>query len=186
LGGPLVLSTIAYAVVGISLLAFPRPAIPNPQAIIVNSVRLRRDQAWFLAIFSFKIALGVLVFAYKQWLGLLFLAAYAGYLRSELSSADSMNESDLEPLKFRRADPNPSVGWILLQTILSLLLIFIAARVFVARLELVGKGLGLAPQLAALFLSPIATELPETLNAIIWVRQGKERLALANISGAPL
>jgi cation:H+ antiporter len=33
-------------------------------------------------------------------------------------------------------------------------------------------------------LSPIATEMPETMNAIIWVRQGKERLALANISGA--
>jgi len=38
--------------------------------------------------------------------------------------------------------------------------------------------------LLALLLSPIATELPETLNAIIWVRQGKHRLALANISGA--
>jgi len=33
-------------------------------------------------------------------------------------------------------------------------------------------------------LSPVATELPETVNALIWVRQGKERLALANISGA--
>jgi cation:H+ antiporter len=44
--------------------------------------------------------------------------------------------------------------------------------------------LGLPPQLLALFLSPIATELPETMNAIIWVRQGKHRLALANISGA--
>jgi cation:H+ antiporter len=40
------------------------------------------------------------------------------------------------------------------------------------------------PQFLALLLSPIATELPETLNAIIWVRQGKHRLALANISGA--
>ena len=30
----------------------------------------------------------------------------------------------------------------------------------------------------------MATELPETLNAIIWVRQGKPALALANISGA--
>ena len=33
-------------------------------------------------------------------------------------------------------------------------------------------------------LSPIANELPETVNAIIWVRQGKTQLALANISGA--
>lgn len=30
-------------------------------------------------------------------------------------------------------------------------------------------------------LSPVATEMPETINALIWVRQGKERLALANI-----
>jgi cation:H+ antiporter len=36
----------------------------------------------------------------------------------------------------------------------------------------------------ALLLSPVATELPETMNALIWVRLGKERLALANISGA--
>ena len=36
----------------------------------------------------------------------------------------------------------------------------------------------------ALLLSPVATELPEIMNAIIWVRQGKAQLALANISGA--
>ncbi len=42
----------------------------------------------------------------------------------------------------------------------------------------------LSPHLVALVLSPVATELPETINALIWVRQGKERLALANISGA--
>ena len=35
-----------------------------------------------------------------------------------------------------------------------------------------------------MLLSPIATELPETMNAVIWVRQGKGRLALANVSGA--
>jgi cation:H+ antiporter len=36
----------------------------------------------------------------------------------------------------------------------------------------------------ALLLSPIATELPETMNAIIWIKQGKHRLALSNISGS--
>jgi cation:H+ antiporter len=184
LGGPLALSTVAYAVVGFSLLAFPRRSIANSSASTVNGVRLRRDQAWFLAIFCCKIALGVLAFAHKQWLGVLFLAAYAGYLQSELSNKDIGAASDLEPLKIRRSDPNPSTGWVLLQTTLSLLLILIASRVFVAQLEAVSNGWGLAPQLAALFLSPIATELPETLNAIIWVRQGKQQLALANISGA--
>ena len=42
----------------------------------------------------------------------------------------------------------------------------------------------MSPQLVALLLSPIATELPEILNAVIWVRQGKTSLALGNISGA--
>jgi len=54
----------------------------------------------------------------------------------------------------------------------------------VSQLDALGPALGLKPQLLALLLSPIATELPETMNAIIWVRQGKHRLALANISGA--
>lgn len=37
---------------------------------------------------------------------------------------------------------------------------------------------------SALLLSLVATELPETLNPVIWVRQGKVALALGNISGA--
>jgi cation:H+ antiporter len=56
--------------------------------------------------------------------------------------------------------------------------------VFVGQLEWAGPALGLPSAVVALLLSPIATELPETMNAIIWVRQGKTELALANISGA--
>ena len=55
---------------------------------------------------------------------------------------------------------------------------------WLALLACTGVWAGMSPQLVALLLSPVATELPETMNAIIWVRQGKERLALANISGA--
>jgi cation:H+ antiporter len=70
-----------------------------------------------------------------------------------------------------------------IQTLVALVVIFGASRVFVMQLEHLGPALGLRPQLLALLLSPIATELPETMNAVIWVRQGKHRLALANISG---
>ncbi len=52
------------------------------------------------------------------------------------------------------------------------------------QLEVLAAGLGVPGHIMALLLSPVATELPETMNALIWVRQGKERLALANISGA--
>jgi cation:H+ antiporter len=33
-------------------------------------------------------------------------------------------------------------------------------------------------------LSPLATELPEKYNSVVWIRQGKDHLALANITGA--
>jgi cation:H+ antiporter len=73
---------------------------------------------------------------------------------------------------------------VLLQATLALLVIAVASRVFVAQLDAIGVALHMPPHLVALLLSPVATELPETVNALIWVRQGKERLALANISGA--
>ena len=72
----------------------------------------------------------------------------------------------------------------MLQTIVALGVIFAASRLFVMQLDRIGPWLGLPAQLVALLLSPIATEMPETMNAIIWVRQGKEGMALANISGA--
>jgi len=36
----------------------------------------------------------------------------------------------------------------------------------------------------SLVITPIATELPEKFNSVLWVRQGKDTLALGNISGA--
>jgi cation:H+ antiporter len=62
--------------------------------------------------------------------------------------------------------------------------IFFASRAFVQELEAIGSHLGLSSQVTALLLSPIATEMPEMMNSIVWVRQGKVNLALANVSGA--
>jgi cation:H+ antiporter len=121
----------------------------------------------------------------KPWFGFLFLGAYAFYVWKELQGDGSAAERhELEPLKVRPRDSDPTLIWAALQTIAALIVIFAASRIFVSQLDVIGPWLGMPPQLVALLLSPIATEMPETLNAIIWVRQGKERLALANISGA--
>jgi cation:H+ antiporter len=185
LGGPLALSTIAYATVGIVLLLTGRHLIRTPE-LRADFHRLSRDQGWFLLIFAAKIGLGVLVFAGKARLGILFLAAYALYVRQEMmgGAGDQEEEGEPEPLKFRPRTESPGTAIATVQTLLALVVIFLASRVFVSQLEHLGPALGLKPQLLALLLSPIATELPETMNAIIWVRQGKHRLALANISGA--
>ncbi|MBN3766087.1 sodium:calcium antiporter [Burkholderia sp. Ac-20365] len=186
IGGPLALSTIAYAVVGIALLATAkRVGRMRASAVDADTRRLRRDQIWFLAIFVVKIALGLVVFSYKPVLGLAFLAAYAFYCWKELTAeGDTGDHEALEPLKLRPRDANPAMFWIVVQTVGALVVIFFASHLFVGQIEVVGPWLGIDPQLTALLFSPIATELPEIMNAVIWVRQGKERLALANISGA--
>src|SRR5690606_28206819 len=81
-------------------------------------------------------------------------------------------------------DPDPTMAWACIRPALALVVIAAASHVFVRQIELLGIAFGASPHLAALLLAPVATELPEIMNALIWVRQGKERLALANISGA--
>ena len=185
MGGPLVLATLAYAVVGIALILNRKRLGRGSREVRVDHARLSRDQAAFLAIFVVKVALGLIAFAIKPWLGLLFLAAYAVYVWREIRDADTVpDEEELEPLKIRPAVAEPSLGWASLQALVALAVIGIASHTFVGQLEAIATALSWPPHLVALLLSPVATELPETMNALIWVRQGKERLALANISGA--
>ena len=182
LGGPLVLATIAYGTVGAVMWLSRKRA--GHRELEIDSKRLARDQGWFLVIFAFKVGLGLVVFSGKHWLGLVFLAAYGAYLWAEMRSGEAAGDETLEPLKLRPRVANPGLAWALVQTIGALVVIFGASQLFVHQLESIGPWLGLPPTVVALLLSPIATELPETMNAIIWVRQGKEKLALANISGA--
>jgi cation:H+ antiporter len=199
MGGPLVLATIAYAVTGWMLLArrrvLARAAVDRAGSAVATGTgrgddlgdprKLARDQTWFLAIFVVKVALGLVAFAVKPWLGLLFFAAYAVYFWREIraDSADADHET-LAPLLLQRRRAVPQTWAVAAQTLLTVAVIFGASQLFVAQLDAIGPMLGLPAAATALLLSPIATELPEIMNVIIWVRQGKTPLALANISGA--
>ena len=151
----------------------------------VDTERLARDQRWFMAIFIVKVALGLVAFAVKPWLGLLFFAAYGVYFWREMhGTGEHASADDLEPLKLQPRRVTPTRAAVLIQVGATLALIFGASQLFVAQLEWAGPALGLPSVVVALLISPVATELPEVMNAIIWVRQGKTQLALANISGA--
>ena len=182
LGGPLVLATVAYPVVGVMLLL--TRSQPADRPIDLDWRRLSRDQGWFLVIFLCKIALGFVAFAVKPWLGWLFLLAYAIYTWFEMRHPGDVDEGELEPLKFQPGSDDPNLAVVIGQTLLALAITYGASQVFVNQLNLVGPWIGIPSAVLALLLSPIATELPETMNAIIWIRQGKHRLALANISGS--
>lgn len=143
-----------------------------------------RDQAWFVGIFLVAMALGMVAFTGKTWLAPLFVLVYLVYVRRELKQTDSHEVALPEPLKLDPGAEIPALGKVLLQTLVALVVVALAAQLFVHQLESMGELFGLSPVLAALLLSPVATEMPELMNVLIWVRQGKHRLALANISGA--
>jgi cation:H+ antiporter len=201
LGGPLVVGTVAYGVTGVMLLLRRRARVPAgvPEGAGrapaqksdvdglagVDTRRLARDQVWFLLIFVCQVALGLVAFAWKPWLGWLFLAAYVVYFRREVGAGgEAASGEELEPLKLQPRRETPHTAAVVVQTVVTLAIVFAASQVFVAQLTWAGPALGLPAVVVGLLLSPLATELPETMNAIIWVRQGKAELALANISGA--
>ena len=89
---------------------------------------------------------------------------------------------------------------VVLEFAMSLGAIVVAASLFTDAVEILGGRLnlgqaavgsvlaagsaGLPAGLVALVLAPLATELPEKINSVIWVRDGKDTLALGNITGA--
>ena len=73
---------------------------------------------------------------------------------------------------------------ILAQIVFSIGMLIGGAQLFVSSIEHLAHGLGVDPLILTLVIAPLATELPETLNSVIWIRQGKDTLALGNITGA--
>jgi len=184
LGGPLVLATLSYAVVGCALLLNRRGLARPDSTVQVDRHGVSRSQGVFLVLFTVNVLLGLVAFPLKSLFGLLLIAAYAVYVYRRMGDQKApIKESTIEPLKIRRGKGS-SLGWAATQTILALAVIAVASRLFVVQLGAIATLFHWPSQMAALLLSPMATELPETMNALIWVRQGKERLALANISGA--
>lgn len=192
MGGPLVLSTFAYGAAGLVAWGARRP-LPVGRA---QTRALTEDQIGFVAISVVKLGLGFVAFRGKPLLALAFLAAYALYVARELRRPEALpaeqprhealpaEQPRLEPLLLQRRRDTPAAWAVVAQTLVSLAAIYAGSQLFVGELEWAGPALGLSATVTALLLAPVATELPELVNAVIWMQQGKPRLALANISGA--
>jgi cation:H+ antiporter len=87
-----------------------------------------------------------------------------------------------EPSK--AAEGVPRLRIIVTQVVAALALIIIGAQVFVGAVEHLSSAIGLDPRILARVIAPIATELPEKFNSVLWVRTGKDTLAMGNITGA--
>ena len=187
LGAPFMLSTAAFAVTGLAVLIFARGG-RRSRVLKVDTVVLGRDMSYFLGVYVLAVGASFVPFAgIRTAIGFVLLGLYGFYVYRTISGKSEPTETS-DPLLLARVlrvrTKQPSLSLTLTQFGLALALIIGGAQIFVANMETVADGLGVPALVLALILAPLATELPEKFNSVIWVRQGKDTLAMGNISGA--
>ena len=73
---------------------------------------------------------------------------------------------------------------IIFQLGIGLGLIVLGAKGFVHGIEALSTLLGVSALVLSLLIVPVATELPEKINSILWIRRRRDTLAFGNITGA--
>jgi cation:H+ antiporter len=184
LGAPFMLATLALFVVGTSALVYRRRRSQG-RALDVDEETIARDVGYFLVFFALAAGVGIveLPFAVKLIVAVALVAGYVRYAWLTLGSGGHLEEVPERLLSLPRT-PNPSPLAAALQTAASLGVIVVGAHFFVDAVKHAAEGLGLPAGLIALVLAPLATELPEKFNSIFWLRDGKDTLALGNMTGA--
>ena len=198
LGAPFMLSTLAMFVTGVAVLfrARRRSRRDGPRdGMVVDTGILATDVSTFGGAYALAVGAAFLPadLAWPRWVvAALLVVIYARYVKGHLDAEAVADDAELAPLRFHRldraghrAEPNaPRLRVVGVQVIAALLLILGGAVAFVDAVDAIAAGLGVDQTLLALVIAPIATELPEKFNSVIWIRAGKDTLAMGNITGA--
>ena len=209
LGAPFMLATLAFFVTALGAILY-RNRRDRGWRFEVNTRVASRDLSFFLPLYA--LAIGISFSPVGHWIrplvAVLLMVGYVVYVY--LNLRESAQGEKEEPLMFdllwvssallhptaadrrelRRArldlvrERNPHLSAVIGQLALALAFIIGGAYEFVTATGHLAGLAGFSPLVLALIVAPIATELPEKFNSIIWVRQGKDTLALGNITGA--
>lgn len=207
LGSPFMLATVALFVMGLAIILFRKRRKRNTLAI--EGMFVRRDLKFFLLAYGMAATVAFLpkeLVLVKWAVGLCLFPIYVYYLSITLRASDGGGEEEEEDLLvlklFKRGSKEedrkedgchdygcdchdaPGIPLIAIQAALGLLGIIVGAYLFVDQIEALAGTIGLNPLILALLVAPIATELPEMYNSIIWTRSGKDKFALGNITGS--
>jgi cation:H+ antiporter len=187
-GAPFLLATLAMGLVGLTAYLY-RQRRRQGIELRAHVPTLDRDLIFFLIFFGLGLSLG---FGAPHWLrivaGIAFFIAYPVYVwRTLVRGGETQAEETLNPLILDRRPTranDPSIVVAVLQFVIGLGAMVGGAHLFVEELLHVAEDIGVEAIVLSLILAPLATELPEKVNSFFWVREGKDSLALGNITGA--
>jgi cation:H+ antiporter len=187
-GAPFLLATLAMGLVGLTAYLYRRK---RPQGIRLRAhvPTLDRDLAFFMVFFGLALALGFgAPEAIRIPAGIVGVASYFAYVVFTVRNPGPLQPHEtLNPLIMLRGEQRaaePPLWLAVIQCLVGLGAMVGGAHLFVEELLHVAESLGVEAIILSLILAPLATELPEKVNSVIWVREGKDALALGNITGA--
>ena len=188
LGAPLMLATLSIFLMALSvyksrgLVGHLRP----------ERTGLKRDLNYFLV--AFIVAAAALYVPHDSTpiriaIGLGMVMIYVVYVFQTLRSSKALVKDGHateagDPMFLNRVGVPTNGYTITLQIILGLALLIAGAKGFINGVEEAASIIGISTLLLSLLIIPIATELPEKVNSILWIRKGKDTLAFGNITGA--
>jgi len=196
LGAPFMLGTLAMFVGGIAVW-YGHSRKTRSDHLVLRRDHAERDMRYFMMMYLFALAAGLLGHQdtvdhrYLNYsIAIVLLGSYALYIHRTLKDEAEKKENSCPALYMCKiCEVNPSHGrtgmtLILLQVIAALFGIIIGAKVFVTEVEEISQSVGVSPMVLAFLIAPIATELPEKFNSIIWYLRSKDTLGFGNITGA--
>lgn len=174
-----------------------------------NATATCRDLRFFLAGFSIALLAALLPsplsigpIPVRFGIAGLLAGLYLVYVYRSLQTGELIEETGLDSLYVglvaERADSalsnpesptnhgtDPHRGLVFLQMLLALGVIVGGAQIFVTEVQYFAvEVIHFPTAVLALLLAPLATELPEKFNSIIWISRDKDTLAIGNITGA--
>ena len=188
LGAPLMLSTLTTCMMALAIL--PRRGLSGH--VSPERSGFVRDLNFFLCAFGLAAAAMFVPREARYIRGFISLAlvlTYFIYIMLTLRASEQLvedghgTEAD-EKMFLSRIGLPTNLPTILLQLGVGLGLLVLGAKGFISGIEGVSHILGVSALLLSLLITPIATELPEKVNSILWVRRNKDTLAFGNITGA--
>jgi cation:H+ antiporter len=188
-GAPFMLSTLTLGLCGLTCLLCTASGRREPGLRVKGAV-IRRDLKFFIVAYCVALAASFLptdpslkILRTLAAISLVLLYPYYLYV-----SLRHEGEVGVEPEKLY-LDRLVNIGshrlrLIIPQIGISLLGIAGGAYIFVHYIQDVAQHFGVPPLLLSLIVSPIATEAPEKINSILWLRAKKDTLAIGNVTGA--
>lgn len=190
LGAPFMLGTLAFFVTGLAVVIFARTGRRNLD-MPINTVIMLRDLHYFAGAYFIAIISSFIPYPpIKYIIAALLVIAYFVYVVQTIRTASKAPEGGQEELealyftKYIHFPGNLHFPMIILQIIVALIGIILLAHLFVEELKVVAEFLHINPLILSLIITPIATELPEKFNSILWIKSKKDTLAMGNVTGA--